>query len=163
MSRPKVTIVLAGEADVPALRRVVNQAYRELAEMGLNYTGTYQDDALTRARMEGKDVYLAYVNGVLAGTVSLEEVRPADDEPHFYLSQLAVIPAHKGRGLGRLLLALAEDKALERGLLRIRLDTAIPAGRLVRFYQAAGFEVIREVHWPGKTYRSYVMEKQIGR
>jgi hypothetical protein len=50
MSRPNVTIVLAGEADVRALRRIVNQAYRELAEMGLNYTGTYQDDSLTHAR-----------------------------------------------------------------------------------------------------------------
>lgn len=46
-----LNIRLVSEADIPQIRVLVNQAYKELADMGLNYTATYQDEEITRSRV----------------------------------------------------------------------------------------------------------------
>lgn len=45
---------------------------------------------------------------------------------------------------------------------RVRLDTAIPAEHLVRWYGARGYTKIGEAQWRGKTYRSVILEKKLG-
>jgi len=64
-----------------------------------------------------------------------------DDVPldHAYVSDLAVLAAHRARGIGRLLLARAEAFARERGAatLRVAVRTGNAAAR--RLYAAAGF------------------------
>lgn len=156
-----ITYRLATDADVPALRRLVNAAYAELAEMGLNFTGTYQDEEETRARMQGNEVYLAFFGSELAGTISMEVEEREGEPPVLYLGQLAVEPSLKRKGLGRRLLRLAEEKAKEKGLTRLQLDTAQPATHLVALYRSEGYEVVGDVQWEGKTYRSFIFEKRI--
>jgi ribosomal protein S18 acetylase RimI-like enzyme len=155
------TLRSATDADVPALRRLVNAAYRELADRGLNFTGTYQDEATTRERLRDAEVFLLCDGDELRASICLR-VLPADGERLcLYINQLAVHPEHKRRGLGTQLLDLAEARATERGLDTLRLDTAIPAAHLVSLYAARGYVVVDEVQWEGKTYRSYVMEKRL--
>jgi len=154
---------LATVADVPELRVLVNSAYQQLADLGLNFTGTYQNEEITKERMVNNDVYLAFLNDELVGTISLEVETHKGILPVLYLTQLAVAPKCKRQGLGRRLLALAEEKAREKGILRLQLDTAVPANHLVRLYLSQGFEIIDEVQWEGKTYRSYIMEKRLKR
>jgi len=152
---------LASDADVPALRILVNSAYQQLADLGLNFTGTYQDEEITRERMLNNDVYLAFVNDAFVGTISLEVETHKGKLPVLYLTQLAVAPKYKRQGLGRILLRWAEEKAKEKGIYRLQLDTAAPATHLVKLYLSLGFEIIEEVQWDGKTYRSYIMEKYL--
>lgn len=156
----RLRVRLAGEADVPALRVFVNAAYRQLAALGLNYTGTYQDEQVTRERMQDKEVYLAFLDHELVGTISLH-VEQQRQGWVLYISQVAVDPARQRQGIGNFLLQLAEQRAIELGTLAIQLDTAIPATHLVNMYTKAGFQVIEEVYWRGKTYRSYIMQKLI--
>ncbi len=40
-------IVLATENEISTIRHLVNAAYQQLAEMGLNYTATFQDEEKT--------------------------------------------------------------------------------------------------------------------
>ncbi|MBK9322912.1 MAG: hypothetical protein IPM97_08215 [Bdellovibrionaceae bacterium] len=41
------------------IRQLVNSAYKELADVGLNYTATYQDEIVTRERIsKGKALLL---------------------------------------------------------------------------------------------------------
>ncbi len=72
-----IVIRLANERDIPELRLLINAAYKELADLGLNYTGSYQDEEITRQRMAGKDIYLALHDSMLVGTVSMERLLPA--------------------------------------------------------------------------------------
>jgi hypothetical protein len=92
---------LAAVADVPALRRLVNAAYQELAELGLNFTGTYQDDEVTRERMREAEVLLLHRDDDLVASISLA-IRPVGDgsDQCLYVNQLAVRPDRKRRGLG---------------------------------------------------------------
>src|SRR5206468_10744057 len=48
----------ATDDDVPPLTRLINAAYRPLGEMGLNFTGVSQDEATTRMRMNGCEVFV---------------------------------------------------------------------------------------------------------
>ncbi|MGE5559678.1 MAG: GNAT family N-acetyltransferase [Chloroflexota bacterium] len=158
--RSELTIRPATDADVPALRLLVNAAYRELADLGMNYTGTYQDEALTRERMRGRDVYLAFDGERLVATISTD-VREQNGRPTLYISQFAVQPDLKRQGIGRHLMDYVEQVARQRGITRLGLDTATRAHHLVRFYQSLGFRIVAEEHWEGKTYNSYVMEKDL--
>lgn len=161
MDTTSIQFRLATDADVPELRRLVNSAYQQLADLGLNFTGTYQDEKITRERMQNNDVYLAFAKDELIGTISLEVETHKGVLPVLYLTQLAVAPKCKRQGLGRTLLRLAEEKAREKGICRLQLDTAAPATHLVKLYLSQGFEIIEEIQWRGKTYRSYIMEKYL--
>ena len=161
MDTSSIQFRLATDADVPALRILVNSAYQQLADLGLNFTGTYQNEDITRERMVNNDVYLAYAHDELVGTISLEVKTNKGDLPVLYLTQLAVAPKFKRQGLGRILLGLAEEKARDKAICRLQLDTAAPATHLVQLYLSQGFEIIEEIQWGGKTYRSYIMEKYL--
>lgn len=161
MSSEGIAFRRATDDDVPALRRLVNAAYRPLGEMGLNFTGVAQDEATTRARMAGHEVYLAEREGRVIGTVSLQRRDRRGLPPHLYVNQLAVDPALQGHGLGSRLMDLAERRAIELGLNRVRLDTAIPAEHLVRWYGGRGYVAVGEAQWRGKTYRSVIMAKSL--
>ncbi len=70
-------------------------------------------------------------------------------EGALYLGKLAVEPALQGRGLGRLMVARAEDRAREMGLSRLDLETRVELEENHRFYLGLGFaEVGRSAH-PG--------------
>lgn len=153
---------LANETDVPALRRLVNDAYRELADMGLNYTGTYQDEDITRERMAGAEVYVLERQGELLASISLSVSDTSDGTGTcLYINQLAVRPDQRRNGIGTDLLDFAEQRATYGGLERLRLDTAIPAKHLVALYERRGYRPVEEVQWEGKTYKSYIMEKNL--
>ena len=153
----------ATESDVPELRRLVNSAYRELADMGLNYTGSYQDEDVTRDRMREAEVYVMedQVTGRLLASINFY-IKPTDDGVMcIYLGQLAVRPDMKGRGIASRLLALAEEKAMFLDIRKLQLDTATSAQHLVGMYQRRGYQIASEVQWAGKTYKSYIMEKSL--
>ncbi len=129
--------------------------------MGLNFAGVEQDEELTRRRMQGREVYLFESNEGLIGTVSIELKKPPDDESFVNVLQLAVDPAHQRKGIGGRLMDLAEKRATELGVSRVRLDTAIPATHLIKWYASRGYGAMGERQWPGKTYRSVILEKRI--
>ncbi|MDQ3231091.1 MAG: GNAT family N-acetyltransferase [Pseudobdellovibrionaceae bacterium] len=138
----------------------MNRAYQELADLGLNFTGSYQDEALTRQRMKNANVYLLYNAKELVALISIS-VKEDGTQTCLYVNQPAVHPDRKRQGLGSHLLDFAEFRALAAGIKTLRLDTATPAHHLVSMYRRRGFSVVAELQWDGKTYRSYLMEKQV--
>src|SRR4051794_4471807 len=100
---------LATVKDVPELRRHVNESYRELAEMGLNFTGTYQDEKITAERMQNSEVYLLHVDQQLVASMNLS-IRK--DGKCAYINQLAIRPDQKRKGIGSFLMELVEKRAI---------------------------------------------------
>lgn len=66
-----------------------------------------------------------------------------------YLGKLAVDPARQGRGLGRLLLAAADDLARAAGLRRLRLETRVELDGNHRTFERWGFVKTGESRHPG--------------
>lgn len=150
---------VATDADVPRIRLLVNTAYKELADMGLNYTATYQDEKITRERLSTGTAFVIEKDNQLIATVLLKKFNEFTGRNSAYVSQLAVSPNLKQQGLGSLLMDFCHDQAIKNGHDSIQLDTAKPATHLVSWYLKLGYQIVGETKWEGKTYESWIFEK----
>lgn len=161
-------------ADVPALTRLLHDAYADLAADGLNFTGASQDETTTASRSLGVGAswVLADGGGRLLGTVTassppgrgIRSLTSLALEPdRVWLNQLAVHPDARGYGLASRLWSTVREWSRDRGVRSVGLDTAEPASALRAMYARWGFVDADVVQWPGKTYRSVVMVHDLGR
>jgi predicted N-acetyltransferase YhbS len=155
----KFQLRIANTADVPALRRLVNAAYKELSDMGLNYTATYQDEKTTLERINKGRAFVISNDQQIIGTILFSVENHKTGRKTAYVGQFAVDPKFKKMGLGSYLMDHCEKVAEDEGFEGIQLDTAIPGTHLVRWYQKRGYDIVDTVHWEGKTYDSYILEK----
>jgi GNAT superfamily N-acetyltransferase len=81
------------------------------------------------------------------------------DVAHF--AQFAVDPDHQGRGIGRLLMETAEQRAAEIGAAEIALSTPEPAAWLVAMYERHGYAIVERWHWAETNYISAIMSKRL--
>jgi predicted N-acetyltransferase YhbS len=88
---------------------------------------------------------LALTGGAAVGVVRYE--RREDDA--LYVGRLAVLPSHRKRGIGRALMAAAEDKARRMGLSRLTLGVRIQLPKSRTFYESLGCGVNARGSHPG--------------
>jgi len=155
------------------LTALLHAAYASLAVQGWNFTAVDQSVEVTRQRLAGAQCYVAVAGGQLIGTVAVRgpksgtELDPPDQAAWLYgmpgtalVSQFAVHPDWRGRGLGERLMDTGEAWAMSRCFARAALDTAAPAVALRKRYRRRGYIEVGEVQWAGKTYRSVLMLKR---
>jgi GNAT superfamily N-acetyltransferase len=113
----------AGDAALVArLTDMINAVYAS-AERGLWREGATRTTAPEVAGLVAAgEIAVATRRGELAGAVRLHDVAADVSE----LGMLAAAPAHRGTGVGRALVAFAEDTSRERGLRAIRLELLLP-------------------------------------
>ncbi len=81
-------------------------------------------------------VYGAFVDGVLAGTVTSKLTESGD----LYFMTMAVSPSSTGQGIGKELLKTLEEEASEKKCRFISLDTYEPLTDAIRLYENCGFK-----------------------
>lgn len=160
---------LEASDSVDELTELLHEAYRQLGEMGLNYTAVDQDSATTLKRIKRGQCLVAVREGLLVGTVTWYPPGTLGDGSAWYrrpgvaaFGQFAVHPREQGNGFGLALLGEVERLARLSGATELALDTAEPAGHLIEFYSRRGFRHVDTVQWTGKTYRSVIMSKSLG-
>lgn len=78
------------------------------------------------------------------------------------IGQLAVLPAWKGRGLGRALHDAAIEVARRNGARTVALDTAATAKTLISLYERWGYRVVGSADWrPHTNYDSVLMLRDL--
>lgn len=156
--------------DAPDLTALLNDAYRELHDRGLNFTAATQDVDTTRRRVAEGACWVVEHEGRVSATMTIsvpppEDVRSLTEHarrPHTgWLCQVAVSPELRGRAVARTLFDVVCDWAVHAGIATIGLDTAAPADHLTVMYSRWGFEHVDDVHFPGKTYDSVVMTRAV--
>jgi GNAT superfamily N-acetyltransferase len=133
----RVELRQAMATDAAAIRELTRAAYakwvpligREPKPMTANY-----EEALAKHRFD-----LAYIDGSLAALI--ETIREAD---HLLVENVAVSPSFQGRGLGRRLMAHAEQLAAASGFREIRLYTNQRFAENIALYRRLGYRVDRE-------------------
>jgi len=129
----QIEIRAAGETDVLRARDIVQAAYRlYIARMG-KPPGPMLDDYERRQR--DAQLYMASIGAEAVGVAVL--VR-ADD--HLELNNVAVHPRWQGRGIGRALIAFAEETARAQGVPELRLYTHVTMTENIARYVHLGFE-----------------------
>lgn len=88
--------------------------------------------------IETHEIWLAEESGDLTGALLLD---PRPD--HLNIWSVATAPGHRGRGLGRALLAAAEARARALGLCKLRLFTSDKLSANVAWYRRCGYAVER--------------------
>jgi ribosomal protein S18 acetylase RimI-like enzyme len=131
MDEARIRAATAG--DVPAIAEIVDQAYRHyIARIG-RPPGPILDDYA--ARVSEGAVWVLEERAVIAAIIVL---LPTPN--YLLLDNIAVSPTRQGLGLGRRLLAFAEDEALRRGYCEIRLYTHETMVENQRLYASIGYE-----------------------
>jgi GNAT superfamily N-acetyltransferase len=164
------TIRLITPADsISSLTGLIRRAYKVLGDMGFNYTGTYQDDAITRERIVRGECYVMLESGNIVGTILLYPPPiPWATAGTWYArtkvaccGQFAVEPNLQRSGRGSKLMEVIEQRAAELGATELALDTSEGATHLIRFYTNRGYRFVEHIHHEGKNYRSSVFSKTL--
>lgn len=134
----------ARKEDIPSLTNLA-------IELG-HLTTLEEVDARFPAATRAPDcaVFVAELaDGEIAGFVELATERLLDAPPRIDVAGLVVANAHRGSGVGRMLMARAEEWTLERGIQLIHLRTNVKRAPAHAFYERLGY-----IHT--KTQKTYV-------
>jgi len=152
---------------VEELTDLLHRAYKRLADMGLRFVATYQDEAETRQRMEKGECFVISEGSKLIGTVMLY-LNLSSNPCEWYrnsgiscFGQFAVEPEYQEKGLGSRLMSFVEDYAKEKGAVEIALDTSEKAIHLIKYYKRRGYRFIQFHQWDRVNYRSVVLSKRL--
>jgi ribosomal protein S18 acetylase RimI-like enzyme len=132
----------AAVGDATAIGHLVDAAYGHYAELiGRTPLPMLADHA--RAIRE-EEVWVLEIGGTVAGVI---ELIPRGD--HLWVENVAVDPAHQGRGLGRQLLRHAEVEARRHGFGEIRLLTNERYAANIAMYLRYGYTETRREPYQG--------------
>jgi ribosomal protein S18 acetylase RimI-like enzyme len=121
--------------DLPATR--YGDAVALWHEVGLTRPWNDPDADLRQAMDGASSTVLGCVeDGLLRGTVMV-----GADGHRGWMYYVAVSPAAQGRGLGRQLVAAAEDWVLARGIAKVMLMVRSDNAGVLAFYDRLGYEV----------------------
>jgi len=139
--------------DAASIRSLVHDAYSKwVPVIGREPRPMLADQG---AAIRDHRVDVIRIHGAIAGVI---EMIPAPD--HLLIENVAVSPAHQKQGIGRRLLAHAEQVAAALGCSVIRLYTNPLFAGNVRLYESAGYTVDREEPFMGGT--TVYMSKRLG-
>ncbi len=152
----------AGAADMEAARRLF-RAYGEELGVDLHYQG-FEDELATLpgayAPPAGDLIFAQAAAGEIAGCVALR----AHEPPAICeMKRFFVVPAHRGAGLGRRLVAAILRSGMERGYERMYLDTLERLAPAFALYQAFGFQPIAPYYEGNPIAGVIYMEKVLSR
>ncbi len=132
-----VSLRAATNADIDGIRALTREAYgkwvpligREPLPMMADYAETVRKHRIDLVEAEGE-------------LVALIEMVPGAD--HLLIENIAVSPRHQGQGIGRRLLAHAEQVAASLGVKDLRLYTNKRFAENVQLYLRSGYAIDRE-------------------
>ena len=154
---------------ISELTNLINAAYRENAEKGLNFLGASQDEKTTLKRIR-KGICIVVVeklSGRIVGTITFKAPHRSKGSPWFnkpYVAKrnlLAVDPEFQKRGIASHLIRLTEIIAKKHGATEIAFDTAESHQILLNFYKKNHYRFIENVKWGSTNYLSVIYSKRL--
>lgn len=137
MTVTNFTIREATDADVPALVAVLRTAFAEQATLAPPSGALGETEESVRGLLRAARVALAVADSTIAGCQFFE---PKGD--YLYLFRLAVLPAYREHGIGRALIAYAEEQARAMGLPRTQFSVRLALPRQRAYYERMGYRFV---------------------
>ena len=136
-----VTIRPALDADAEAFHRCLDLVARERRWLAMTTAPPLEASAAYRRMLRaagGVDLVAIAAAGEVVGWADVERV-PWEGMRHVGRLGMGLLPAYRGRGLGRRLLTSALEAAARAGLVRIELEVYASNKPAIALYRAAGF------------------------
>lgn len=153
-----------------ALTQLLHRAYAPLADRGMRYLASYQDEAMTRTRVNEGECYVAVddTGSVIATVTLMPPGVPHYEGCDYYrksgvarFGQFAVEPTRQGCGIGSMLMEHIEHRAAEFGATELACDTSENASHLIAMYIKRGYSLIGAADWDVTNYRSVILSKPL--
>jgi ribosomal protein S18 acetylase RimI-like enzyme len=161
-------------ADSSQLAGVIRDAFEEQRGLLDPPAGAFSETAASlQARLENSSGLLAEIRGSPVACIFYRPESGPESAPvpgsepgaghgHVFLSRLAVLPEFRRLGIGRCLLAQAEQLATQNGYNLVRLGVRAESSANREYYQRLGYRVIEEHSHEGYTKITvYILEKEI--
>jgi predicted N-acetyltransferase YhbS len=155
------TIVLraAVEADAPLLAATIAESFAQYRGRLVPESGAFQEtaDSIAAELKKGAGAFIAESNGETLGCVMTKPM-----EGDLYFGRLSVLPAARGLGVAKRLIAAVETEARRLGLAGVRLGVRVVLTDNQRLFASMGYlETDREAH-PGFDYPTSInMRKRL--
>jgi putative acetyltransferase len=135
--QPNISIRLAQASEAATIASVILQSFAEYqaAYTPAAFAATTPTADTIQSRLEEGPVWVVCMQGTVVGTVSAVPKGAA-----CYVRSMAILPAARGQGIGRLLLQQAEDFAAMQGHTYLQLSTTPFLTRAIRLYEQFGFQ-----------------------
>ena len=140
-----MSISIAVETDVPSLVALMDSAYRGApAKQGWTsesdlFIGTRRTDEETVSKLIGNSnaVFLKHMNdeGLIDGCVLLQKKKL-----RLYLGMFSVSPLAQGKGIGKKILAAAEEYAKKQNCTSIYMTVITVREELIAWYEKHGYQ-----------------------
>jgi ribosomal protein S18 acetylase RimI-like enzyme len=149
----------ATQNDLPTVHTVTQAAYEQIRSIIGSHAHVFQEttDSLLGRMADGWIMLLAEVDGQAVGVVRLLQ-----HEGELYIGRLAVLPEAQHAGVGRALVATAEECGRQRGLPVARLGAYEDVTASRPYYERLGYHADERVELrssPGRYF--WVMRKSL--
>lgn len=161
--------LISQDDSIEELTRLLHKSYKALADMGLKYVASYQDESITLKRIN--NAYKSYVGiykNKIVATVSLYNPRPSDVSDWYNndfvakIGQFAVLPELQRYGIGNRMMDIIENEVQRiNGVRELALDTSETAYHLIDFYKKRGYRYVETINWSMTNYCSVVLSKSL--
>ena len=144
--------------DIDAIAFVLRQAfiaYEPLYPPAAFAATTPTSDQI-RERWDEGPVWVAVHNDIIVGTVAA-----VSKDSGLYIRSMAVLPTSRGQGIGRKLLQVSEDFAIDHHHSRIFLSTTPYLKEAIRLYEHFGFRINNEGPYDLFELPLFTMSKQL--
>jgi len=147
-------IRLATKDDLPSLTALVRRVVPLMRATGnLQWDETYPNDAVFQRDIELDQLWVAVVDGRIAGLAAVTMDQEPDyiqvgwniEEPAIVVHRLAVDPAFRGKGAAGALMQKAEEVAVKRGITILRVDTNTQNEATQRLFPKLGYVLAGEI------------------
>jgi ribosomal protein S18 acetylase RimI-like enzyme len=153
----EITVREAAEEEVEDLVDLIHSAFEEYYGRLDPPSGAHaEDEASLLAKLRRGGAYIAFKNSEPAGCVLYQ---PEAD--HVYMERLSVLPAYRGRGIGRALVEAVEAHARRLGLPCVRLGVRAEPVENRDYYQRLGYQVQREMAHAGYDRLTYYVYEKV--
>ena len=141
-------------ADIPAILALVRRVVPLMHASGnFQWSADYPNEAVFRADIAQNHLWVAELDGTLAGLAALTQDQDAEyaqadwdvTEPALVTHRLAADPAAQGKGIALALMAEAETQAVAQGLRVLRVDTNSENTATQRLFPKLGYRFAGEI------------------
>jgi ribosomal protein S18 acetylase RimI-like enzyme len=153
MPTDPIAVRVAQPGDAAAIASVIAAAFAQYRDRLDPPSAAFRETgaAIARELTAGSGAVIAEDRGAALACVLTKEV-----EDDLYFGRLAVLPAARGRGLARRLVAAVEADAHCRGLAGVRLGVRIALVENQRLFAALGYVEISRAAHPGFDHPTYI-------
>jgi GNAT superfamily N-acetyltransferase len=131
-------IMLADPADAALVRGITLEAFAEHRKVLRPPSGSHAETvAEVETAIASGGAVLAWEDGMAVGTARFERGRG-----HLYVRRVAVLPAHRGRGIASEIMHYLEDVAVAEGFQRVQVGVRMSLPRNVSLYERLGYKLI---------------------